>query len=153
MTANRLYTVFRYYVSNGWGEWAEHRVFTSADSGLHWAEITPLNEFGYRDTLAYYEDVVPSPIISNRVYLKKEFHTWYQSEDGGLTWVTPSFPVDTLASDARNPSWLYGYYCEYGCGVSGQGEGRRSVDGGISWHAWSTQPCQSLSFQQLVSLP
>jgi hypothetical protein len=131
---NRLYLTqicdwFGIYGDSG----TDYRVLMSTDAGLTWTYPSP----------RYAHTPVPSPVLPQRVYIKDALAgVWLQTDDSGTTWITKTFPVNVLALDAQNDSYLYG--------LAGN-VGQRSQNAGESWLPWPTQPCGAYS--QLVAHP
>lgn len=114
-------------------------VYSSGDAGLTWQAIKP-------DAEGAWAHLVPSPVVSGRVYLDG----WFQSDDAGQTWTQKDFPVHRLALDAQDPARLYGLYMHTPSGDIG----RHSVDGGTTWTDWAEQPCQATDDdKQLIAHP
>jgi hypothetical protein len=66
------------------------------------------------------------------------------SHNSGATWEVLDFPVESLALDAVNADYLYGWSLrEYVPESPFQytRHGRRSTDGGNNWVDWAEQPC------------
>jgi hypothetical protein len=104
-------------------------LITSKDAGITWEEL------GLGGDNA--EQIVPSPVIAQRVYLLVGYRSWLQSDDGGSTGVVKDFPVDDLMLDALDSERLYGWVV----GGIVPDTGRRSEDGGEYWIDWAEQPC------------
>jgi hypothetical protein len=143
---NLFYLTNYYITSSPRGDGIAGRLFTSTDGGINWTDISPASW-----TSKY--EVAASAILPERVYARG-YWSWYQSDDGGRTWISKDFPtqgtlpLENLVLDSQNPACLYGYYGW--SGTTYEYKGMTSYNGGTTWHYWAEQPCGS-SFQQLLS--
>lgn len=111
-------------------------VLRSTDNGVTWDEILTWDW----STTPNIVKIIPSPILAGRLYAYGS-NGFTQSNDGGDTWVSRSFPISTLVLDSINSLILYGY---------GTGGGMTSINRGNSWVPWREQPCAG-TFEQLMA--
>jgi photosystem II stability/assembly factor-like uncharacterized protein len=132
---NRLYLTQACYVGLDDPLDIASRIYTSSDAGVGW---TLLRDSAWNP--------VPSPSISTRVYVRTA-SGWFQSDDNGVSWLGKGFAVSILTLAGQDPNRLFGldYLWDGGC------SGKRSVDGGVTWMDWSTEPCSS--GRQLLGSP
>ena len=113
------------------------RLLTSDNAGVTWQDVTELE--GRTLELDPSSLVYPSPVVEDRVYVYTSQRGWRMSSDGGLHWEDRTFPVESLALDARNADYLYGWSPRTGAPTTRVG--KRSTDGGSTWQDWTQQPC------------
>lgn len=114
-------------------------LFASTDGGVSWQQRSVISD---TVELQRITAVVPSPVITDRLYIAQEYGQWYQSDDGGETVVFRediSFDNDMLVPDTDNADLLYGLQTRYGPPY--YRVGTRSEDGGKQWVDWAQQPC------------
>ena len=100
------------------------KVFHSADLGASWTEITPTD--GSRPIIAPFG---LSLLVADKTILAQSL-IQFRSRDGGQTWTTLRFEVDSLIQNAF-PSVAVNENTFYKAGPTGI---HRTTDGGESWH-------------------
>ena len=100
------------------------KVFNSADFGTSWAEITPTDRS--RPIIA---PSGMSLLVADKTILAQSL-VQFRSRDGGQTWTTLRFEVDSLIQNAF-PSVAVNENTFYKAGPTGI---HRTTDGGESWH-------------------
>jgi photosystem II stability/assembly factor-like uncharacterized protein len=126
-------------------DYGDTTVFTSLDSGLTWQQKpTP---YYYGNTV----NLIPSPVITSRVYATSLGTYVSQSDDYGQTWQTDSYSIDasTLSLAPKDADKMFGFKKETSTIV-----GLASSDAGKTWSRWNVQPCAANStYPQLIGLP
>lgn len=110
----RLYAVVNGVCPDLFGSVPYAWLFTSADSGVNWHELTPPGRGSPFSTVTR---LVASPILPERLYLRVRSYSvsypdaWYRTDDHGQSWTAEAALAgdDELVPDALEPDKLFAY--------------------------------------------